>query len=127
MRARLELERSLASYAPLETAPPARGAWYSGAAAALSGFVAAMGFLFALSTSQGSSTASSASLPPAAVMSVRQNLMDGASPVADGASVVAAEAVSLRSAPVAPSGSRVILPGPELLGEPVAGFGDGRR
>lgn len=120
VRARLDLERSLAELATVAPARPASPPWWNNAAAAVSGFAAAMGLLYVLSNAPGGTSLSATSISPAAVTISRHGLMDGSSSVTDSASVVAADAANLRFAPGGATALRVILPGPELLGEPVS-------
>lgn len=127
MRARLDLERSLSLYASpaSQPAPPPVASWWSSTVAAMTGFAAAAGMLVLLSAQPNSGPASVASVPPVAVSVSQHSIISGTSPVADGASMIAADGVSLRSVTGRVGYPNVIVPGRELFGDPMAtgGFG----
>lgn len=95
---RLELERSISSYAPgVPVMRPSRPVW-TGAAAAFAGFASAMVLLLNLGTHPVSTGPALASAPPAVSTSLR-NGVDNDSPVADVASTVAVDAATVRPMP----------------------------
>jgi hypothetical protein len=99
VRARIELESSLASYSmPVTPVRPVR-AWLSGAAAAVGGFACALALLLNAGSVSSVSGASIASASPATVSVSMRNGVDNESPVADAASSVAVDAASVRPLP----------------------------
>ncbi|HEY3266139.1 MAG TPA: hypothetical protein VGM37_04380 [Armatimonadota bacterium] len=113
IRARVELEKSVAGYARGAQTPPARGRW-SSALAAVAGFACAAVIMASLSTQGGRFSpagAVMAAAPPVAVSMSRHNAMESTSPVADGSSIVAVDAVTVTPLTDAPS-----LPAPSFAG-----------
>lgn len=99
VRARIELERSLATYTmPVTPVRPVR-AWLSGAAAAVGGFACALALLLNAGSTGSLNGASMAASTPSAVSVSMRNGVDNESPVADAASSVAVDAASVRSLP----------------------------
>jgi anti-sigma factor RsiW len=99
VRARIELERSLASYTmPVTPVRPVR-AWLSGAAAAVAGFACALALLLNAGTMNSVGSNAMAASAPAAVSVSMRNGVDNQSPVADAASSVAVDAASVRPLP----------------------------
>ena len=99
VRARIELERSLASYTmPVPPVRPVR-AWLSGAAAAVGGFACAFALLMNAGSTSSVGGVSMAASSPATVSVSMRNGVDSGSPMADAASSVAVEAASVRQLP----------------------------
>lgn len=118
MRARLDLERSLIQYASAPPAPaPPVATWWSSAVAALGGFAAAAGLLVILSAQPSGGPSSVATVPPSAVTVSRHSIMRAPSPMADGASMIAADGASMRTVNWPVQHPNVILPGRALFGD----------
>lgn len=125
VKARLEVEQGYRE-AALPPRPAPAFPWWTGAAAAAAGFAAALTLMVGLADRPAQPATTVANVPPM-VMSVSQhNSLDARSPVADGASIVACDAVTMRPAGSPARGDLTVLPGREALGEPWTP-GDGAR